>query len=525
MRGSLVVVVLLLGTVSLGAAPLDLGGNKPAAPLPAADAERFAIQLFTVVDQVARNYVRPVSRSKLLVAALSGLYEEVPATVPAGWPARFEKALKDSGYEDETEIKQVAGFEPPNLPPPTPNHQPPIIKLIAELRQQLGDRETLRNSAGLRVAVQGMARALDPYSKPVDGVELRKSNGEDLSSGVGLELAADAVDGPWPIKNVVLGGPAQRAGIKPGDRITHVDGKPAGANTRALLTVVERLNADSIKGTRKLELTVQPASGKPALKVALELNYFKPETILGVRREGDESWNCLLDAERKIAYIRLASLEHGSAEDLQGVLADLQRDGMRGLILDLRWCPGGFLNEAVLAARTFIPEGLIATVKSRNRADDQVYRSQADIGFSKFPMVVLINNETSGGAELIAAALQDAKRALIAGQRSFGKASVQTMVALPVENSGLKLTTGNFIRPSGKALHRFPDSRPSDDWGVRPERHLELPIDADLSKQLKDWALLQALRPSKSNEVLPLDDPDNDPQRQAALRELVKRLK
>ncbi|MBL8794322.1 MAG: PDZ domain-containing protein, partial [Planctomycetia bacterium] len=259
MRGSLVLVVLFVGTASLTAAPLDLGENKAAGPLAAADAERFAVQLFSVVDQVARNYVRPVPRSKLLTAALSGLYEEVPTAVPADWPARFEKALKDSGYEDETEIKQVAGFERPALPPATSENLSPILKLIAEQRRHLGDREALRNAAGLRIAVQAMARALDPYSKLVEGGELRKSNGEDAGNGLGLEFAADAVDGPWPIKHVVLGSPAQRAGIKPGDRVSHIDGKPASATVRGTLAVMERLVENGpAAAARKLELTVQP---------------------------------------------------------------------------------------------------------------------------------------------------------------------------------------------------------------------------------------------------------------------------
>ena len=98
------------------------------------------------------------------------------------------------------------------------------------------------------------------------------------------------------------------------------------------------------------------------------------------------------------------------------------------------------------------------------------------------------------------------------------------MVAMPVENLGLRLTTGSFIRPSGKALHRFPDSQPKDDWGVRPEPDLDLPLSPDLSKQLRDWWLLHSLRPNQNNAVLPVDDPDNDPQRQAALSALRKML-
>src|SRR5262249_4347747 len=157
------------------------------------------------------------------------------------------------------------------------------------------------------------------------------------------------------------------------------------------------------------------------------------------------------------------------------------------LILDLRGCPGGYLKEATAAAELFLPACTVATVKSRVE-EEQVYRSAGTGAFQDFPVVVLIGADTSGGGELIAAALQDHKRARVAGQRSFGKASVQTSVS-PGAGVGLKLTSGTFVRPGGKNLHRFPDSSPADDWGVRPDAGLELRISADLGRQLKQWYL------------------------------------
>src|SRR5262249_54703093 len=150
------------------------------------------------------------------------------------------------------------------------------------------------------------------------------------------------------------------------------------------------------------------------------------------------------------------------------------------------------------------------------------------------PVLVLVNGETSGGAELIAAALQDNSRAKVAGQRTVGKGSIQTVVGIAVPDAGLKLTTGTFVRPSGKNLHRFADStaepdlpagrrrrQVGDDWGVRPD--VDLRTSAALAKLLKEWWLLQTLRPGPSNEALPLDDPTADPQRLAAVEELLRR--
>jgi carboxyl-terminal processing protease len=274
-----------------------------------------------------------------------------------------------------------------------------------------------------------------------------------------------------------------------------------------------------------LELTLERPGRKGNRQVELVPQAFTPETVLGSRRETDESWDYYIDKNQKIGYVRVGALDHGTGVELERVVDGLNKDGLRGLILDLRWSPGGYLNEAVLVARAFLKRGTIAKIKTRNPKSDQEYQAQDAEGLTDFPLVVLVNAETMGGAELVAAALQDNKRARVAGQRTFGKASIQTSYPLAINNSGLKLTTGTFLRPSGKALHRFPDSRPADDWGVRPEPGLDVRLSPELSRQLRDWWLWQSLRPGTSDEALPLDDPANDPQRQAALEAVLEMLK
>jgi len=522
MRRRLVLTVLLSlsACASLPAAPLDTGAKAAPPALDNEEAGRFASELVLIADQIARQYLRPIPRSRLLFAGLSGLYEEVQVPVPENLLAKLEEAMKATGPDTDSDEKV-----PDRDVDGTPLAVTPITREVVRVRQALGNRPTLRPQAGLRQAVQGMMKALDPYSKVVDGQELRRSSGDDLNRGIGVELATEEVSGPVRIKTVVLGSPAQRAGIRPGDRISHIDGKPVDGAQRNLLLLRQTQEGDETPDTKKVELTLLPGISKTPRKVTLDQRFYKPETVVGARRDPDEAWNFLLDPKRKLGYIRLGALEHGTADDLQQALLKLKADDVRGVVLDLRWSPGGFLNEAVLIARMFLNEGQIATVKSRARDDDQVYRVQAESPWGQLPLIVLVNGETSGGSELIAAALQDNKRAKIVGQRTFGKGSVQTMLALPFENAGVKLTSGNFIRPSGKALHRFPDSRPTDAWGVHPDEGLNWPISADLSKQLQEWWLLQSLRPSRADDVLPLDDPEKDPQRQAAVAALVKQLK
>src|SRR5205807_1516540 len=132
-------------------------------------------------------------------------------------------------------------------------------------------------------------------------------------------------------------------------------------------------------------------------------------------------------------------------------------------------------QESVSVADLLLDEGTIATVITRGGVQ-QEHLSVREGSFLGFPIVVLVNGETSGGAELIAAALQDNKRAVVAGQRTIGKGSIQNQRAVSIPNTGIKFTTGTFQRPNGKSIHRFPDSKPSDDWGVRPEPGLEFRV-------------------------------------------------
>jgi carboxyl-terminal processing protease len=242
-----------------------------------------------------------------------------------------------------------------------------------------------------------------------------------------------------------------------------------------------------------------------------------------VARQPDGSWDFFADHREKIAHLRLAGLGNSTALQVRQVVGTLREAGLRGLILDVRWCPGGYLREAVNVAALFLGDCTVATVKNRGEPDT-TYPSTAENKFLDFTIVVLVNGETSGGAELIAAALQDHKRAVVAGQRTLGKGSIQTMVGLPAPNAGLKLTSGTFVRPSGKNLHRGPDSKPGDDWGVRPDPKAECRVSPELSRQLKEWWLQQTLRPGPSNEALPLDDPEADPQREAARQLLLGML-
>jgi C-terminal processing protease CtpA/Prc len=488
----------------------------PARPaLERRDAETFAAQLSEVVRAAEDKYVRPIPRDTLTTAALRGLYEAAGTKPPATLAADAQKASQNQNR---------------------------LVTFIADVREKLGNPESLQGDKALRASLRALVKSLDSYSDVLVG---ERSQKVEYVRGVGLELDRSAGNDALVVKSVTLGGPAQQAGLRPGDQVTHIDGRPA-ANHQ----VASGINLDE----DQLQLTVHRQGTKASLELTLKPQNFRPETVLGAARRSDNAWEYFIDHERRIGLVRLGALESGSSDELEEVVSTLQEAGLKALILDLRWCPGGYLDDARAITEAFLgeyslpyfmfptPANFLAQADVyldthinnavvRYRADPRTNESRPDVwqkhatrSFVNFPIVVLINGETTGGGELIAAVLQDNRRAAILGQRSRGKGSVQTFIDVPIPGTRLKLTNGYLIRPSGKNLHRFPNSKLADDWGVRPDRELEFRVSPELGGKLREWWILVNLRPGSSNESLPLDDPDADPQRQAAVKFLQRIL-
>ncbi len=460
--------------------------------------ERFYWQLDTACVQIIDQYVQPVTRGALFLTALKGLYEKGGRPVPADLPAEVEKAKTDAE----------------------------MTALIARVRKESGRGSAYEDD--LLACFQAIAASLDPNTKIITGDDPRPVTQLQADrDGFGLEIAPHDVADVLLVTAVLPGGPAQRSGLRPGDAITSLNGQAVRAlpalKADELLGFIDpngppalSIEDEMAKLPPPVDVTFRRVGSASEQRVKLARQPFRVETVQGVNRRDDNSWNFFLDAKAGIAQVRITTLAKGTADELHDTLAELRNQKLRGLILDLRWCPGGFLNEAVDCATMFLDkEKVVTAVKSRNR-EATVYRANATGDFTDVPLVVLINAETTGGAELIAAALRDHDRAVIAGQRSFGKASVQTAIHLGLPYTGLRLTSGTFLRPSGKNLHRFPESQAGDDWGVCPEPELECRLSPDANRALKEAWQQVALRPGGSRERLLLDNPDVDVARQMA---------
>jgi carboxyl-terminal processing protease len=533
-------------------APLPDPAPPPSSPDAASpiygESDAFAFLLLESINFVGEIYVRPVSRVELLHTALTALYERARRPPPRDLRRRIERAEKVTAAQTGLEANAaplVPAFAPRR--PPVGDDRS-LLDLLRAIRADLGSAEKLGGADPLQVACQAMLHSLDPYSGVISTKEDRQVAVTDPErDGFGLEVPQEECDN-IVIHDVMPGSPAQQAGLRRGDEIVRIydsDGRERKVkesldvlNGRAPLlkpqwgalalpepiSIVYRRNESLSGGRKPPESRFSQGANAPrsgVRRATLEWRRFRPESVFGVTRRDDNSWNYWIDEEHKIAHLRLGNIVAGTSDEMSDIVAALRREGLRGLILDLRWCPGGALTGSYRTAELFLGEGSIATVQYRNQPQE-VFRSTNENKHNDFPMVVLINSESTGGAEMIAAALQDHHRAVLIGQRSHGKGNVQKLRG--IGTVGLKVTSGTIMRPNGKPLHRFPDSKDDDAWGVHPDPGHEFRLSPDLNRMLRTWWEEQTMRPGSSTQRLPLDDLLADPQRNAALETMVELL-
>jgi len=358
-----------------------------------------------------------------------------------------------------------------------------MVGLLVEVLDKV-DREYVRDldADGKRKLIEDMINGgldhLDPHSSFMNPKEFKAFNSQSKGKfgGVGIQISTDRQSGQLVVISPMVGTPAYKAGVMAGDTIAKIDGK--STENMRLSEAVELIQGD--KG-QEITLTVIHEGSKEPVDLKMLRDIIDVQTVMGDLRKADnpEEWDWFVDKDNKIAYIRVSAFNENTTPDLRKALETIKKQGAKGLVLDLRFNPGGLLSSAVEVSNMFLTEGRIVSTKGRNQKE-RIYDARADGAVltpaKEFPVVILVNKFSASAAEIVSACLQDHDRAIIVGERSYGKGSVQNILKLETDNSALKLTTASYWRPSGKNIHRFPDSKESDDWGVKPNPSYEVPL-------------------------------------------------
>ena len=284
-------------------------------------------------------------------------------------------------------------------------------------------------------AIKGMVQNLDPHSS-----FMTKEEHQDLLietkgsfSGVGIEISVR--DKVLTVVSPIEGTPAYAAGIQAGDKIVRINDKSTSEMT--LTDAVKSIRGK--KGTKVKLTIIREAAEKP-------LDFTITRDVIPLKSVR----NYLLAPD--IGYVRVSTFQSNTSKDLNIALEKLETGRtLKGLILDLRNNPGGLLSQAIEVSDIFLDSGLIVSTKGRNASQDMEVSAQKNKTERDYPILVMVNGGSASASEIVAGALQDNKRALTLGTRTFGKGSVQTILPLS-DGSGLRLTTAKYYTPSGRSI-------------------------------------------------------------------------
>jgi len=355
---------------------------------------------------------------------------------------------------------------------------------------------------------QGMRTISDFYVRPVDEEELfdaamggltvpldrnssyiapprysnfRRELGQEFG-GIGVHIDFDEEAREMVIISPIAGAPAYEAGIRAGDVVLAIDG--VQLNGEEFQDSLERLHGET--GT-PVTLTVKHMGQEEPVDITMTRANIMVESVLGDTHGKGGKWDFHLANHPQIGYIRVESFGDRTAEDFEAALEQIDDDA-QGLIIDMRRNAGGYLTGAIQMVDMFIDQGDIVTTRTRNNRIRDVY--EASSGGTLFPqdipIVVMVDRASASASEIFAAALQDHGRAVVVGERSYGKGTVQSIFPLDGDRRAMKITTATYWRPNGSNIHRFPDSTEEDDWGVSPDQGWELELDDEtLTKVIK----------------------------------------
>jgi carboxyl-terminal processing protease len=371
-------------------------------------------------------------------------------------------------------------------------------------------------------AMEGLVSRLDQFSEFIPPAKYEEFQAviEQQFGGLGV-----LIEGPPTVKQLTVvapipGTPAFQAGMQPGDVITFIGNKSTEGLAANEATQLMRGPVGEA-----VALQVRRLGVPEPLNLQIKRADIQVDSIYGDRIRGNSSWEYFLEEDERIAYIRITLFGERTIGEFIQALEVVNKEA-KAIIIDLRFNPGGILPASVQMCDLLLDQGVIVSTKGRNEAYGTEFKADSKVIVEpSIPIVILVNDQSASASEIMAGCLQDLGRAKVAGERSYGKGTVQQVFSLENDQTALKFTTARFYRPSGKNIHRTEDMVEADQWGVSPEEQLTLEL-SDLQELYlnRRWRTRGDPRIMTSADRPPAPAFAGDPQLKLAVEYLQREL-
>src|SRR3954462_15801787 len=385
-------------------------------------------------------------------------------------PGVFAQEVQPPKTEEDNGYSQIAIF----------------AKALELIRQDYVDDNKTSYHDLVTAAMKGMLSSLDPHSQFMDPNDFRDMQDDTRSRFNGLGIEVSMKNGLPTVVTAMEDTPAAKAGILSGDQILRINGM-----STERMDLQDAINVLRGPAGAKLSLTLLRPSTKEIKEYTLQRAEIRIQSVKGERLLAAE-----LTGPFRIGYVRLIQFNEPTADELSKALDELQKQGMQALVLDLRNNPGGLLNSAVDVCGQFLPPNTSVVSRQGRVASQQTDSATSAVSKQRprFPMTVLVNEGSASGSEIVAGALKDLKRAIIVGETTFGKGSVQNVVQLP-DGSALRFTTAKYYTPSKQVIHGA---------GVTP--NIRVPMTAEQERALFA-SRSENLKPDEEKNLIKTKDP------------------
>lgn len=388
-----------------------------------------------------------------LLITTSGLEKTFPALADPATVKAFAQAL-DS-------LKRQASS------PGALRTYPQFSEVVQSLLKANATTLKLPDEVILYEFTNGALGKLDPFTSviwPFDLPEFMKSTQGNFV-GVGIQIQNDE-DGFLKVVSPLPGSPAMKAGILADDRVVKINGKSAKG-----VTTTQAVKAITGREGTEVTLTIESPDGS-VRDLTLTRAKIDVASVKGWTQKAAGQWDFMIDGDSGIGYVRLTNFTRESSHEVEQAIKTIKKANGKAIILDLRANPGGLLTAATEIADHFLSDGnIVSTRTASNVETSPPVNAQASRDDVTMPTIVLVNQYSASASEIVSGALKDHRRALIVGERTFGKGSVQMLYPIARNEAFLKLTTSHYYLPSGRCLHREEDSV---DWGVDPDVSIDM---------------------------------------------------